>query len=43
MLTESCDAPGQTCDDNQKQFKGIFARYLGELATATGDVTYRTS
>jgi hypothetical protein len=40
VLTESCDAPGSTCDDNQKQFKGIFARYLGELATASGDATY---
>ncbi|WP_432824484.1 glycoside hydrolase family 76 protein [Dactylosporangium sp. CA-092794] len=29
VLTESCD-PAGTCDDNQKQFKGIFMRYLAE-------------
>jgi predicted alpha-1,6-mannanase (GH76 family) len=42
VLTESCDATTTTCDDNQKQFKGIFVRYLAELATATGSATYRT-
>lgn len=31
VLTESCDALNATCDDNQKQFKGIFMRFLGEL------------
>jgi predicted alpha-1,6-mannanase (GH76 family) len=31
VLTESCDVAGQTCDDNGKQFKGIFMRYLGDL------------
>jgi predicted alpha-1,6-mannanase (GH76 family) len=31
LLTESCDALNATCDDNQKQFKGIFMRFLGEL------------
>jgi hypothetical protein len=41
VLTESCDSPTTTCDDDQKQFKGIFTRYLGELATATGDATYQ--
>lgn len=40
ILTESCDTLSTTCDDDQKQFKGIFARYLGELATATGSATY---
>jgi hypothetical protein len=30
ILTESCDRTGSTCDDNQKQFKGIFIRYLTE-------------
>src|SRR5258706_5823897 len=30
ILTESCDLAGSTCDDNQKQFKGIFIRYLIE-------------
>lgn len=41
ILTESCD-PGGTCDDNQKQFKGIFMRYLMDLADSTGDASYRT-
>ncbi|HEV2638182.1 MAG TPA: glycoside hydrolase family 76 protein [Actinocrinis sp.] len=36
LLTESCDSPTTTCDDNQKQFKGIFMRYLGNLNDATG-------
>ncbi len=40
ILTESCD-PANTCDDNQKQFKGIFMRYLLDLLTATGDSGYR--
>jgi predicted alpha-1,6-mannanase (GH76 family) len=41
ILTESCDGQG-TCDDNQKQFKGIFSRYFADLAAATGSATYRT-
>ncbi|NIK58160.1 putative alpha-1,6-mannanase (GH76 family) [Kribbella shirazensis] len=41
ILTESCD-PAGTCDDNQKQFKGIFMRYLTDLADATGEAPYRT-
>jgi len=41
ILTESCDAAG-TCDDNQKQFKGIFMRYLMDLADSTGDASYKT-
>lgn len=41
ILTESCDAPDQTCDDNGKQFKGIFMRYLGDLTEVTGDAGYR--
>jgi hypothetical protein len=36
VLTESCDALSATCDDNQKQFKGIFMRFLGELNDAVG-------
>ncbi|WP_419707454.1 glycoside hydrolase family 76 protein [Promicromonospora sp. NFX87] len=40
VLTESCDPLGRTCDDNQKQFKGIFMRYFTELADATGDARY---
>ncbi|MET0234974.1 MAG: glycoside hydrolase family 76 protein [Kibdelosporangium sp.] len=31
ILTESCDIGQSSCDDNQKQFKGIFVRYLAEL------------
>ena len=31
ILTESCDTLTASCDDNQKQFKGIFMRYLGDL------------
>src|SRR5690606_42072437 len=30
ILTETCDVAG-TCDDNAKQFKGIFMRYLDDL------------
>ncbi|MFD3406751.1 glycoside hydrolase family 76 protein [Kribbella sp. NPDC058693] len=41
ILTESCDAAGN-CDDNQKQFKGVFMRYLMDLADSTSDATYRT-
>ncbi|BCJ48598.1 hypothetical protein Asp14428_00730 [Actinoplanes sp. NBRC 14428] len=41
ILTEACDAPDRTCDDNGKQFKGIFMRYLGDLADATGEPRYR--
>jgi predicted alpha-1,6-mannanase (GH76 family) len=42
VLTESCDVlTVPTCDDNQKQFKGIFTRYLGDLAGVTHSVTYR--
>ncbi|MEV4516921.1 glycoside hydrolase family 76 protein [Dactylosporangium sp. NPDC049525] len=33
VLTESCDVTGQTCDDNAKQFKGIFMGYLAEAGT----------
>ncbi|MBP2475891.1 hypothetical protein JOF53_004763 [Crossiella equi] len=36
VLTESCDQPGRSCDDNQRQFKGIFLRYYAEYARATG-------
>ncbi|MFD0591761.1 glycoside hydrolase family 76 protein [Catellatospora coxensis] len=41
ILTESCD-PANSCDDNQKQFKGIFMRYLMDLADASGVAAYRT-
>ncbi|MET8849202.1 glycoside hydrolase family 76 protein [Amycolatopsis sp. NPDC004625] len=41
VLVESCDTGTGSCDDNQKQFKGIFMRYFGDLAAATGSATYR--
>jgi predicted alpha-1,6-mannanase (GH76 family) len=41
VLTESCDVGARTCDDNQKQFKGIFSRYLADLTTVTGTTAYR--
>src|SRR5690606_1668119 len=41
VLTEACDAPDRTCDDNGKQFKGIFLRYLMDLADTTGEPKYR--
>jgi predicted alpha-1,6-mannanase (GH76 family) len=40
VLTESCEPFDRTCDDNQKQFKGIFMRYFTELADATGEPRY---
>jgi predicted alpha-1,6-mannanase (GH76 family) len=40
ILTERCDALDQTCDDNGKQFKGIFMRYWTELADTTHDRRY---
>ena len=42
VLTESCDVGSASCDDNQKQFKGIFMRNFADLAKATGSTTYRT-
>jgi predicted alpha-1,6-mannanase (GH76 family) len=41
ILTEYCDAAGRTCDDNGKQFKGVFMRYLMDLADVTGAAGYR--
>lgn len=40
ILTESCDALDQTCDDNGKQFKGIFMRYWSDLVDTTHDRRY---
>jgi predicted alpha-1,6-mannanase (GH76 family) len=40
VLTESCDIGGGTCDDNQKQFKGVFMRYLSDLAGTSGAADY---
>ncbi|WP_353952018.1 hypothetical protein V6K52_00850 [Knoellia sp. S7-12] len=31
VLTEKCDAVDATCDDNAKQFKGVFVRYFMDL------------
>lgn len=42
ILTESCDAADQTCDDNGKQFKGIFTRYWTDLVDTTHDPRYAT-
>lgn len=41
ILTESCDSDTAQCDDNQKQFKGVFMRFLAELNQVAGDA-YRT-
>ncbi|WP_193107289.1 glycoside hydrolase family 76 protein [Brachybacterium sp. FME24] len=41
ILTEWTDVLGETTNDNHKQFKGIFLRYLMDLADTTGDATYR--
>ncbi|BDZ50832.1 hypothetical protein GCM10025867_30730 [Frondihabitans sucicola] len=40
ILTESCDALSTTCDDNGKQFKGVFERYLSDLTDLTHDQRY---
>ncbi len=37
ILTESCDGASSTCDDNGKQFKGIFMRYVQDLNSVTGN------
>ncbi|WP_306207053.1 glycoside hydrolase family 76 protein [Actinoplanes sp. RD1] len=42
ILTESCDTGAATCDDNAKEFKGIFMRQLLDLADVTGQASYRT-
>lgn len=41
ILVEWTDALGETTNDNHKQFKGIFLRYLMDLADSTGDARYR--
>lgn len=41
VLTESCDPVGSTCDDNAKQFKGIFMRYMMDAADTTHDPKYQ--
>ena len=40
ILSESCDASDRSCDDNGKQFKGIFTRYWTDLVDTTRDATY---
>jgi rhamnogalacturonyl hydrolase YesR len=42
VLTESCDVGSASCDDNQKQFKGIFMRHFADLVKATGSSTYQS-
>jgi predicted alpha-1,6-mannanase (GH76 family) len=42
VLAESCEVPGKSCDDNQKQFKGIFLRYWMDLTDTTHDRRYTT-
>ncbi|WP_308217758.1 glycoside hydrolase family 76 protein [Streptantibioticus silvisoli] len=37
LLTESCDTLTTDCDDNAKQFKGVFMRYLQDLDSVTGN------
>lgn len=39
-LKETCDAMDQSCDDNAKQFKGIFMRYWTDLVDTTHDRGY---
>jgi predicted alpha-1,6-mannanase (GH76 family) len=41
VLTESCDSTDRTCDDNAKQFKGVFMRYMMDLADTTHDARYQ--
>ena len=36
LLTESCDSLTASCDDDQKQFKGVFMRYLSDLNNVVG-------
>jgi len=40
VLSETCDAADQTCDDNAKQFKGIFMRYWTDLVDTTHERRY---
>ncbi len=42
ILQEPCEASGQTCDQDQEQFKGIFVRYLWWLYTVDHKAAYRT-
>jgi hypothetical protein len=41
ILTESCGTGTGSCDDNQKQCKGIFIRRLADLADAIESAAYK--
>jgi predicted alpha-1,6-mannanase (GH76 family) len=41
ILTESCDSTDATCDDNAKQFKGVFMRYFMDLGDTTHAAAYQ--
>jgi hypothetical protein len=41
VLVESCENPSRVCDDNQKQFKGLFMRYLAEFLDGPTGAAYR--
>ena len=41
VLTEYCDVGSRSCDDNGKQFKGVFMRHFADLAQATGSTAYQ--
>ncbi|MDT0212405.1 GH92 family glycosyl hydrolase [Rothia sp. ARF10] len=41
VLTEKCDAVDATCDDNAKQFKGVFMRYLMDANDTLKDPRYQ--
>jgi predicted alpha-1,6-mannanase (GH76 family) len=42
ILTEPCEAAGQTCNEDQAQFKGIFVRYLYDFWQQDRQPAYRT-
>lgn len=42
VLTEACDSTDRSCDDNAKQFKGVFMRYLMDLTDTTHDPGYQS-
>jgi predicted alpha-1,6-mannanase (GH76 family) len=41
VLTEKCDSLDGTCDDNAKQFKGVFMRYFTDLDDTTHEARYQ--
>ena len=42
ILAEPCEAAGQTCNEDQAQFKGIFVRYLYDFWLQDRQPAYRT-